>query len=273
MLIRIPFQNILSHVAVIAVCFGFAASALADDPPNPSEDTLATDENTALVFSLDAGATLVGTPDADGYIATTENGTIEDQGSDTYEYTPATDFSGEDDFQYELCETDADNNTTCETITVTIVVGDAGMLAVNGPANGSSHTLSPNDNIVVLYGKAPYFSPVSITVDGKNPQSANADGKGAWNFNLEFDEDEAGEHTILVEDRDGNTVELTITVVWEADTNEEDDTLLPGKDPEVATGGGRTGSCASLHTTPASSGLLLLALWAAFAWTRRRQTV
>lgn len=156
---------------------------------------------------------------------------------------------------------------------------------IKGPADGATLTFGPEDNTLVLYGSTEPFSPVEIFLDDTNINSATADGKGAWNFNLSVGEDDAGEHTFRVVDRNDNATEITVTLVWDenqgkddgnGDDNEgdgNDDERLEGKDPEVASTGGRAGSCTTISTTPASTGLVVLSWLAALAWMRRRRDI
>lgn len=269
----------ISTVLLIAAFICTASIASAADLPNPSQDDLVVDANAALTFELDEDAEILGTADADGNFATEEGGSIAPQAElNTYTYTPAVDFSGEDEFKYELCA------PVCTEHTVTIQVDSVdSTLVIKGPEEGSSHTLSSGKDIVVAYGGTEPFKPVKLLVDGEEVGTANADGKGAWTRNLTFDEDDAGEHTLIAEDEDGNTTQVTFTIVWEeggdndngdgnsGDDNGDADGPLPGEDPDVASAGGRAGSCASTHATPTSTGLGVLSLLVGLAFIRRRK--
>lgn len=253
-------------------CLLWGATAVADDPPNPSTDALQTDIDTPLTFALDDDAQLVGTPEADG-VPTAEDGRILED-VDTYIYTPADGFEGTDQFSYEICGVDDDNNPVCDTpITVEIHVGDAAdlQLVLNGPQEGSTHNLSPSEDSIAVHGKTAPFKSVHIYLDDEEIGTSNADGKGAWTFNLPFSQDthEAGDYVVEVEDEDGNRIQVTIEITWD-EQNDDNDTGggLPGQDPDIAQTGGRVGSCTT--TTPLHGGLWLIATFALLLWMRRK---
>lgn len=139
-------------------------------------------------------------------------------------------------------------------------------IVINGPADGA--TVPTN---TVIYGKAEPFTPVKIFVDGTEVGTTNADGKGAWTFDL--NDLTPGEHTLTAEDRNGNQDKVTVTVKEDDDGNGEgNDDGLEGADPNVALTGGRFLSCASTGTSSPSTGLVLLTLGVGIALARRRKT-
>lgn len=252
---------------------GFAPSVWADDPPNPSADALQTDVDTPLTFALDDDAQLVGTPETDG-VPTEEDGRILEDG-DNFVYTPADDFEGLDSFDYEICHTDGGGNPSCdEPITATIQVGELGV-EVNGPQEGSTHSLTPDEDgnaEISVHGNTGEFKTVRIYLDDEEVGSSNADGKGAWTYTLAFNIEthEAGDYVIDVEDENGNRTQVTVTIEWDEDGDDNGGGGLPGRDPEVGSTGGRAGSCASMQGAP-STGLVILAGLMGLAWMRRRQ--
>lgn len=58
-----------------------------------------------------------------------KGGTVVDNRDGTYTYTPPTDFTGEDNFEYTMCDNSSPNN--CSTATVTIEVTEASLEAVD----------------------------------------------------------------------------------------------------------------------------------------------
>lgn len=256
----------LSALLLMAAFVCTASLADAAAHPNPSQGDLAVDANDTLTFELDQDAEVLGTADADGKFSTKENGTVAPHADvDTYIYTPAADFNGEDEFKYEICAPD------CTEYTATIQVGAADFtLVIQGPEEAATYTLNPNNDVVVAYGNSLPFKPVKLLIDDEDAGTANADGKGAWTRNLTFDEDSAGEHTLIAEDENGNTTQVTFTLVWEDSADNGDtDERLPGEDPNVANAGGRLGSCSSFSAAPTSTGLGVFSLLVGFAFIRR----
>lgn len=162
---------------------------------------------------------------------------------------------------------DAENGSTGKVnITVKDPADEATDIVINGPKDGA--TVPSN---TVVYGKAEPFTPVKIFVDGTEVGTTNADGKGAWTFDL--NDLTPGEHTITAEDRNGDTDEVKVTVQDEDDTNDDDNGsgTLGEPDPDVALTGGRFLSCASAGTHTPSTGLVLLTLGVGLALARRRR--
>lgn len=143
-------------------------------------------------------------------------------------------------------------------------------IVINGPKDGA--TVPSN---TVVYGKAEPFTPVKIIVDGEVVGTTNADGKGAWTFDLK--DLTPGEHTIVAEDRNGDTDRVTVTVKeddkgdGDGDGDGEGGGGLEGADPDVALTGGRFLSCASTGTQAPSTGLVLLTMGVGLALARRRK--
>lgn len=154
--------------------------------------------------------------------------------------------------------------------TASVASAQDSTLEIKGPEEGSSYTLSEDKNTVVAYGSTDFFKPVKVYVDDEEIATANADGKGAWTYNLTFGKDDAGEHTLLIEDEQQNTTQVTFTVIWEeSEETDEGDDSLPGSDPDVGQTGGQIGSCTSMGSTPTSTGLGLLSLLVGLAFIRR----
>ncbi len=89
--------------------------------------------------------------------ATTKGGTITVKADGTYDYTPATGFTGTDTFVYEVCDNFAGGGTECRTATITIYVA--------GPAG-----VGQDDS-----GKTPLNTPITLNVLANDvfPKPAN----------------------------------------------------------------------------------------------------
>ena len=94
-----------------------------DTDPNPNDDLMVVDPSTGLAA---AGAVT---------ITTTSGGTVVVNPDGSYEYTPASGFSGEDTFEYTV----ADENGNTDTATVSIEVRD-----LNGPIDPSDPSTIDN---------------------------------------------------------------------------------------------------------------------------------
>lgn len=271
--------RMLSLLVCTALVFSTASIAAAQDLPNPEDGAMTTEEDTALTFELPDDADIVGTGDGDGNYPTNQAGTIAPQPDDTYIYTPDAGFVGNDEFVYETCILDINLIEICTDHTATIEVTakedpNAVDLEIKGPSDGSTHVLNEEDDALVVYGNGPRFSSIKIVVNGEE-SSFTTDGKGQWTHNLTFGPDDAGEHTILVEDLNGNTEEITVTIQWEAAPEEDTDEppMLEGEDPDVAQTGGRMGSCTSFGSISGSTGWGVLSVLVGLAFIRRRNAV
>lgn len=114
--------------ACVTASFEFTISAAFD----PQPDELVTTQEVPVEFTkdellendggtVDESFTLIGTPDANGVITTENGGTlVPDEDGDSYVYTPAEDFTGDDTFAYEVCS--AFDEDECEEVVVTVTV-------------------------------------------------------------------------------------------------------------------------------------------------------
>ncbi len=120
------------------VAFNFSCSSGGDDSPSPNpepepngvsvavNDSFTTSEDSALIVeNLLSNDTVLDNARITSFDGTSVNGgTIEDNRNNTYTYTPAVGFVGEDTFTYTIC--DKDTPADCSTATVTITVTDEG---------------------------------------------------------------------------------------------------------------------------------------------------
>ena len=101
--------------------------------PVAADDTYETDENiTGIIAILDndsavptSGTLTITQQPANGNTIVNNNGTPDDPSDDTVTYTPDTDFSGTDSFQYEICNSVPNCNSATVQVTVQEVISAA----------------------------------------------------------------------------------------------------------------------------------------------------
>ena len=150
-----------------------AAADIDNRAPVAAADSVATDEDTAVVIPL--ADLLANDTDADGDTlsvtafdaASAMGGTITDNGNGTLTYTPAADFNGQDTFEYTIGDGVAPGNTDTATVTVTVA-----------PVNDAP-TLTGTPATTVSQDSAYSFTPDSDDVDGDTLLFSIAN-KPAW---------------------------------------------------------------------------------------------
>ncbi|MCG3208154.1 MAG: hypothetical protein FOGNACKC_01756 [Anaerolineae bacterium] len=113
-----------------------------NDPPSANDDSVTTDEDTPVTFNvlsndndpdgnLDAGSVSVASSPA--------NGSLSDNGSGSFTYSPAANFYGSDSFSYQVCDSDE----ACDTAQVSITVNSVNDAPVCGDVTPSVSTIWP----------------------------------------------------------------------------------------------------------------------------------
>ncbi len=102
-----------------------------NDPPNATDDTASTNEDTAVNIAVQANDN-AGLDDNDQTLTTTSvtapaHGSAAIETNGTVSYTPNANFSGSDSFSYEVC----DSGGLCDTAVVSVTINP-----VNDPAHG-----------------------------------------------------------------------------------------------------------------------------------------
>ena len=99
--------------------------------PQAEDDQATTEENTPVEIdvldndsNIPTEGTLTVTDPANGTATVNDNGTPDDPSDDTVTYDPDTDFSGEDSFEYTVCDASDNCDTATVTVTVEEVAGD-----------------------------------------------------------------------------------------------------------------------------------------------------
>jgi hypothetical protein len=124
------------------------------------------------------------------------NGTLHNNGDGTFVYTPTLDYSGPDQFVYEICDTDVACDTATVNITITpndppVAVDDSATAPMNTPtpvtidvaANDSDpdgNLNKPSTNATCANGSTGCFEPANGTLDN------NGDGTFDYTPNLNF---------------------------------------------------------------------------------------
>jgi hypothetical protein len=198
-----------------------------NQPPVAVDDAVSTDEDVAVTFSVVGNDT-----DPDGNldpataVATSSptNGTLVDNGSGSFTYTPNLNYNGPDSFTYQVCDTDG----VCDNATVLITV-----VPVNDPpvcvATPSKSTLWPPKNKMVSISINGVTDPVegdpvtvtvtSIAQDETIGNSSDGSGVGSSTANVRAQRDGGGNgrvYHISYTGDDGNggicTGEVTVGV-------------------------------------------------------------
>ncbi|WP_138466093.1 cadherin-like domain-containing protein [Poseidonocella sp. HB161398] len=121
-----------------------------NDAPDAVADSLATDEDTALVINIDSDL-MANDSDPEGdaitFVSFTQpaNGTLVDNGDGTLTYTPTTGYSGADSFTYTISDGEStDTATVALTVTGTVTDPDP------GTGTGTGSMVSDDFNVATL---------------------------------------------------------------------------------------------------------------------------
>ncbi|PVW16333.1 DUF7507 domain-containing protein [Marixanthomonas spongiae] len=129
------------------------------------------------------------------------NGSLTFNPDGTYTYTPATDYVGEDTFEYQVC--DAGNPVACDTATVTIEIVDDPILENDPPvANNDTNTTEvdvPVSGTVISNDFDPDGDPITVTnntAPANGAVTVNPDGTYTYTPNPGFVGEDTFEYTI-----------------------------------------------------------------------------
>ena len=159
--------------------------------------------------------------------ASTQGGTVSNNGNGTFDYTPPADFNGTDTFTYTI--TDADGDTDTATVTITV---DAGPDAVDDAFNTEEDTavggdVSTNDD----EGDTPATYAVNTGPSNGTITSFNSDGTFVYTPNADFNGVDTFTYTIT--DADGDTDTATVTITVDAGPDAVDDAFNTEEDTAV----------------------------------------
>jgi VCBS repeat-containing protein len=133
--------DLLCDTAMVSIAVG--------DPPVANDDDFTTDEDTTVLINVAGNDT-----DADGNLDVTTtnttcgtcsgpaNGTLVNNGTGTFDYTPNPDYSGGDSFVYEICDTAG----ACDTATVTVTISPV----ADPPVANDDAASTVEDTLVVI---------------------------------------------------------------------------------------------------------------------------
>lgn len=134
---------------------------------DPQPDIASTPFNTAVtinVLSNDGGTN----PDVTGIVIDPLHGTAVSNANNTITYTPSAGYSGTDYFFYEVC-----NNSTCETVLVTVTVLPEGINNQAPQANNDVASTTPTNPVtipVLANDHDPENNPLTVTQIDQAPQ-------------------------------------------------------------------------------------------------------
>ncbi len=250
----------------------FGRLAAFNVPPTAEDQSVSTDEDTAVAITLAAS-------DSDGdtltYTVTGDpsSGTLSGDAPDL-EYTPNADFHGEDSFTFQV--DDGSDDSPEATVTIEVVsVNDAPWLIEPTPADGSTHTITVGEEFVItIAGEDIDHAADSLTYGfDPLPEGARYDeetGVFAW----EPDESAVGDHQLRLSVTDGDLSDerqITLQVV-----SAEGDAGSGSPDAGTDDGKGSAsrkseGGCTSTGGSPLSPALVWVVLGVAVLRLRRRR--
>jgi hypothetical protein len=184
-----------------------------DANPDAVDDAFSTEEDTPITTtSVLTNDDLGDTPTTiTSFDSTSANGgAVVNNGNGTFDYTPATDFSGTDTFTYTITDVDGDSSTATVTITV-----DANPDAVDDAYSTDEDTPVTTGN--VLTNDDLGDTPTTITAfdaTSANGGSVVNNGNGTFDYTpaANFDGSDTFTYTITDADGDSDTATVTITV-------------------------------------------------------------
>lgn len=134
-----------------------------NDPPVANPDSAATDEDTPVTVNATANDTDIDgnlMPSSAAIVSGPSHGSVVSNGDGTFTYTPALDYSGNDSFTYQVCDTAG----LCSSTTVTIAVA-----SLNDPPVANDDSVTTQEDVAVTINAAAN----DADVDGNlNPSSA-----------------------------------------------------------------------------------------------------
>jgi CSLREA domain-containing protein len=214
-------DGLTSNVATVAI------EVTQVDDPLAIGDKVTTDEETAVDFDVTTNDVDVDGGTVDPTTANTvcadcsepANGSLVNQGGGTFTYTPDDDFSGEDSFVYQVCNTGG----RCDTATVIITVNDVNdppqAVDDNPPAVAQGDPVLDID-VITGYGNGPDTDPDgdTLTVIGfsqgsRGTVTSNADGTLTYTPNSSFRGTDTFDYTISDGRGGEDTATVTVTFV------------------------------------------------------------
>ncbi|MGD8590574.1 MAG: tandem-95 repeat protein, partial [Chromatiales bacterium] len=203
------------------------ADNLLNRPPVANDDSAGTQEQTAITVDVTANDT-----DPDGNLDSSaantgcdtcsqpSSGALLNHGDGTFTYTPLAEFTGNDSFVYEVCDTDS----LCDTATVMISVSAANTaptVSITSPVDGASFEAG---TAVAFTGSATDTEDGDAAVTATISWSSSLDGALGSGASVTTSGLSVGTHIITasVSDSDGltasDTVSVTITAANTAPT-------------------------------------------------------
>ena len=178
------------------------------DLPVAVDDALSTPEDTVLTGDVLANDTLGDAPNTVSLLSDVSNGTLILNTDGSFEYTPGFNYNGADSFTYQI--TDADNETSSATVTITVTPVSDLPVAVDDALSTPEDTVLTGDVLANdTLGDAP--NTVSLLSDVSNGTlTLNTDG--SFEYTPGFNYNGADSFTYQITDADNETSSATVTI-------------------------------------------------------------
>jgi hypothetical protein len=208
-------------------------------PPTANDDIASTILDTPVIIDVAANDSdpngnldpASANTDCNPTCSETTNGTLVNNGDGTFTYTPDVSFVGEDNFVYEICDTDPQ----CDTAAVTITVGGATIeVRISASSDDSEERVDGNPSLTSSDLELVFDSggdqTVGLRFNGVNiPQGANIT-KAYVQF--QSDETNTGVTTLTIEGEDVDNASIFVDQNWDITSRPKTTAAVPWSPPD-----------------------------------------